>query len=189
MCYVPGVCADLSEGGTAGDEPVAGDPSKLLFDAVMEAAGDWNEQIQLRTIELFVEDLHRQGVKLLKDNATVSPLMNEPIVQSAVQEVLSHAVGRDGDDGDAASSLSVSASGATLIPRDFWREVPCGHPPDPIAMFVVVERVDHDSYWVCHCGNALNPMESISDGVEEGAPGPIVTCSDCGCHVALAPEQ
>ena len=48
----------------------------------------------------------------------------------------------------------------------FWREVPCGHPPDPVAIRV------RDGL-VCHCGWFI----------EEDGPL-LQQCSKCGCHVA-----
>lgn len=49
----------------------------------------------------------------------------------------------------------------------FWREVPCGHPPDPVAM-----RTEADLL-VCHCGWIVD-----EDGLL------IQQCPNCGCHVA-----
>lgn len=67
------------------------------------------------------------------------------------------------------------------IPEDYWRELPCGHPPDPVAVR------DGEGRPVCHCGWYLDQQKGV--GVE-GAPGPIVLCSKCGCHVAVpAPES
>ena len=60
--------------------------------------------------------------------------------------------------------------------------VPCGHPLDPVAFKV-------SAGWVCHCGRSLNDVTPISDGKKEGAPGPIVPCDKCGCHVALPAEE
>lgn len=60
-----------------------------------------------------------------------------------------------------------------------WREVPCGHLPDRPVAFDVPDG------WACHCGLLLNGAEAISDGVAEGAPGPIVPCQKCGCYVAI----
>lgn len=68
------------------------------------------------------------------------------------------------------------------IPPEFWREVPCGHPPDPVAALTPAGR------WTCHCARALDPADAISDGQKEGAPGPIVPCGKCGCFVAI-PEE
>lgn len=70
-------------------------------------------------------------------------------------------------------------TGEGLPPHDWWRNVPCGHPPDPIAWQLP------DGYYVCHCGCTLDPEHAIDDGVDADAPGPIVPCSKCGCHVAL----
>lgn len=51
----------------------------------------------------------------------------------------------------------------------------CGHPPDPIA-----ER--HGDLWTCHCGRVLEAKDGI---VIPEAPGPVVQCDKCGCHVAV----
>lgn len=59
-------------------------------------------------------------------------------------------------------------------PADFWREVPCGHPPDPVAW-------NSPNGPVCHCGTDLDPAQGID--IPE-APGPVVLCQNCGCHVA-----
>lgn len=60
-------------------------------------------------------------------------------------------------------------------PDDWWRELPCGHPPDPVAWLVW-------GGWTCHCGRLLDPMDAFP---MDGAPGPVVGCDRCGCHVAL----
>ena len=62
----------------------------------------------------------------------------------------------------------------------YWRDIPCGHPPDPIA------ALDFDGHPVCHCGWRLNPEDGHS---VESAPGRIVQCSGCGCHVAVPDES
>lgn len=64
------------------------------------------------------------------------------------------------------------------IPDDYWREVPCGHPPDPVALWTL------DGHAVCHCGTVLNPADLI-DGKFEDLPGPIVHCQKCGCYMAI----
>lgn len=61
-----------------------------------------------------------------------------------------------------------------MIPREFWREVPCGHPPDPVAAVTVEGRV-------CHCGQFLDDRPVIG----HVPPGDLVYCLGCGCHVAL----
>ena len=49
----------------------------------------------------------------------------------------------------------------------FWREVPCGHPPDPVA------TLTPSGFLVCHCGWLVEPG------------GPLIQqCPGCGCHVA-----
>jgi len=62
------------------------------------------------------------------------------------------------------------------IPDSYWRDVPCGHPADPVAMW------SDDGRAVCHCGWKLDPEDGVEIG---GAPGPVVNCSRCGCHVAV----
>ncbi len=59
-------------------------------------------------------------------------------------------------------------------PREFWREVPCGHPPDPVAWH-------NGAGHVCHCGNGLDDAKGIAVAA---APGPVVLCQKCGCNVA-----
>lgn len=71
------------------------------------------------------------------------------------------------------------------IPDDFWREVPCGHPPDPVAMWT------DDGEPICHCGHGLKDASVALDpeaAAEAGAPGPVVLCSKCGCHPAIPPK-
>jgi hypothetical protein len=65
------------------------------------------------------------------------------------------------------------------IPDGYWREVPCGHPPDPVALYTA------DGHAVCHCGCGLD----VEDGHKiEGAPGLVQQCGKCGCHVAVPPR-
>jgi hypothetical protein len=71
------------------------------------------------------------------------------------------------------------------IPDDFWREVPCGHPPAPVAALVTDCGGCTGTHWVCHCGSTLELFHAVSDGKAEDAPGPIVPCETCGCHVAI----
>lgn len=66
-------------------------------------------------------------------------------------------------------------SSSLIPPRSWWREVPCGHPPDPLAWDNNGERFS------CHCGSSLDVRRAIP--VPE-APGPVVPCDGCGCHVA-----
>ena len=83
------------------------------------------------------------------------------------------------DEIEAIVALAVPPSGAaTEPPADFWREVPCGHPTDPVAW------AGPDGY-VCHCGRLLDGKQG--QHVPE-APGPVVLCSKCGCHVACPPS-
>lgn len=70
------------------------------------------------------------------------------------------------------------ASGSLLAdrpPDDFWREVPCGHPADPIAW------VNGEGSASCHCGWILDavPVLDVIDGMR------IVPCDKCGCFVGL----
>jgi hypothetical protein len=67
------------------------------------------------------------------------------------------------------------------IPDDYWRRVPCGHPPDPVAMYGDEGRP------VCHCGVLLDPAATGDFPVPSEAPGPIVPCQACGCYVAIPP--
>lgn len=66
------------------------------------------------------------------------------------------------------------------IPDSYWREVPCGHPPDPVAMY------NPEGHPVCHCGRGLDSSAALPD-TPFGAPGPIVSCDKCGCYVAVPP--
>jgi hypothetical protein len=66
------------------------------------------------------------------------------------------------------------------IPRTYWREVPCGHPPDPVAV------VTEDGA-ICHCGWLLD--QRITSFDVPGAPGPVRTCERCGCHVACPEDE
>lgn len=68
------------------------------------------------------------------------------------------------------------------VPREFWREVPCGHPQDPVAALSA-----DGTRAVCHCGCSLDRAQALSEQPPE-APGPIVPCSKCGCYVAV-PER
>lgn len=68
------------------------------------------------------------------------------------------------------------------IPRDYWREVPCGHPPDPVAMY------GRDGEPVCHCGTLLDQRKGI-EVKGAPAPGPVVQCQSCGCGVAIPPKS
>ena len=52
----------------------------------------------------------------------------------------------------------------------------CGHPPDPVALFTP------DARPYCHCGWGLDADGGVP---VEGAPGPIVHCDQCGCHLAV----
>lgn len=63
----------------------------------------------------------------------------------------------------------------TVIPASFWRTLPCGHPPDPVAV-----RINGE--FVCHCGQALDPDRHGM--IVDGAPGRVVQCATCGCHPA-----
>lgn len=78
----------------------------------------------------------------------------------------------------ARAALAPTQPDRGQIPRDFWREVPCGHPPDPVAAVI-------DGGYVCHCGWVLDPDDLGLPEKPPEAPGPIVNCSKCGCYVAL----
>jgi hypothetical protein len=73
------------------------------------------------------------------------------------------------------------------VPRDYWTGVPCGHPPDPVALWVWTGH-SHLSCPVCHCGWALTLQNALPDR-PEGASGPIVPCVQCGCYVAVPDEE
>lgn len=73
------------------------------------------------------------------------------------------------------------ASPPERIPHGFWRALPCGHPPDPVAVWF-------DGEPVCHCGDRLRLDEALPIKPPE-APGPIVPCGKCGCHVAVPPNE
>jgi hypothetical protein len=66
---------------------------------------------------------------------------------------------------------------ASEIPRSYWREVPCGHPPDPVR--------NPEGVPICHCGWGLDDARACEPVPE--APGPIVNCDKCGCYVAIPP--
>ncbi len=65
------------------------------------------------------------------------------------------------------------------IPDSYWREVPCGHPPDPIALR------SSDGHAFCHCGWGLDVSRALPGIESREAPGPIVNCDKCGCYVAV----
>lgn len=74
----------------------------------------------------------------------------------------------------------MSVPGSSDTPgKGFWRELPCGHPQDPVAW------QSPDGHYCCHCGWILDIADAISDGQREDAPGPIVPCGKCGCFVAI----
>lgn len=64
------------------------------------------------------------------------------------------------------------------IPDSYWREVPCGHPPDPVAIR------NAQGTAVCHCGRGLALVGDSGLNIE-GAPGEVFHCDKCGCHVAV----
>lgn len=57
-------------------------------------------------------------------------------------------------------------------PLEFWREVPCGHPPNPVACRT-------ESVLVCHCGQFLdfNHGRWLRQRL-------VASCDNCGCLVA-----
>ncbi len=75
-------------------------------------------------------------------------------------------------------------SGSPLpeIPENYWRDIPCGHPPDPVAMY------GSEGHPVCHCGCILDPADSAGLPQPPEAPGAIVNCQKCGCYVAIPPK-
>ncbi len=60
-------------------------------------------------------------------------------------------------------------------PDSFWREVPCGHPPEPVAWL-------SPSGPVCHCGCGLDTTNvmQLNDGRQ------LVPCGKCGCYVSIS---
>lgn len=66
-------------------------------------------------------------------------------------------------------------------PRNWWRAVPCNHPPDPVAWWIAPDGP------TCHCGQILDPTDGHDDPAS-AAPGTIVQCGECGCHVAIPPK-
>lgn len=84
-----------------------------------------------------------------------------------------------GPRGAAVASSPVPEGQHNGIPDSYWREVPCGHPNDPVAMRAA------DGRPVCHCGNGLDIERAIDAPYE--APGPVVHCDKCGCYIAIPP--
>lgn len=78
---------------------------------------------------------------------------------------------------EGARDFDRTGSTATTVPADFWREVPCGHPADPVAW------VGPDGP-VCHCGRMLSAEPTI-DHTDDLRHWPIVPCAKCGCYVAV----
>lgn len=72
---------------------------------------------------------------------------------------------RDALDGVLADQAKTQTAGEPHM--GFWRPVPCGHPPNPIAARAKGGNL------VCHCGTFVNE-----------APPLIELCRTCGCHVA-----
>lgn len=96
----------------------------------------------------------------------------------------------DGAAGAAAEQLvlpdTVSSDDLVMHPKppaDFWRPVPCGHPPDPLALQL-------EAGWTCHCGAVLEAKNALpADVTPPWAPGPLVPCFGCGCTVALTEQK
>lgn len=63
--------------------------------------------------------------------------------------------------------------------RPFFDGRGCGHPRDPVA------KKGPDG-WFCHCGTLLDP--ALGRDFEE-APGPVVQCDGCGCHIDPAAKS
>lgn len=79
-----------------------------------------------------------------------------------------------------------AATGSGEGVRAYLTPIPCRHPPDPVAEWVAYEWLgDPYEYPLCHCGRILN--EALGHAIE-GAPGPVVNCDNCGCHVAIPPR-
>lgn len=88
-------------------------------------------------------------------------------------------------DGDLCNHRPYGDSFAEPPPASFWRVVPCGHPANPVAW---IGRTGV----ICHCGSLLDPDASTSFVMEHDGDGaaewPIVSCQNCGCHVAVPLE-
>lgn len=65
-------------------------------------------------------------------------------------------------------------------PPEFWRETPCGHPPDPVAW------VGDDQLPICHCGCFLDGSP-LPDGMVDLPPEIefVIPCGKCGCAVGI----
>lgn len=66
-------------------------------------------------------------------------------------------------------------------PLSWWRNMPCGHPPEPVAWWIVPDGP------TCHCGRILDSTAGYEDPAS-GAPGPLVRCGECDCRVAISPK-
>lgn len=75
---------------------------------------------------------------------------------------------------------SEGAAAEQRPPDSFWREVPCGHPQDPVAWWGAEGPF-------CHCGGGLDLKDALPEQPPE-APGPIVPCDKCGCFPAIPPK-
>lgn len=120
------------------------------------------EQLRAERFEGQLREV-RELVDLLRDR-----MPNAPSVFSVL------------DDLDAALSSSPSVGAVPEIPREYWREVPCGHPAEPVAMY------NAERWPVCHCGQLLDTAGLLPAPPE--APGPLSHCQKCGCHVAIPPH-
>ena len=78
--------------------------------------------------------------------------------------------------GELRPPREMAESPTATIPLDYWRSVPCGHAPDPVAMRDLLGRP------ICHCGVLLDAVAGVHI---EGAPGPVHHCPRCDCYVAV----
>lgn len=88
------------------------------------------------------------------------------------------------DPGESCNYRPVGDSPGWSPPDSFWRPVPCGHPAEPVA-WVGPEGP------VCHCGIFLDVGTSTSfvrEHDESDVEWPLVSCSGCGCLVAVPQE-
>jgi hypothetical protein len=78
--------------------------------------------------------------------------------------------------GDAVRS-GVSHGSGDRPPDDFWREVPCGHPPEPMAW------IGADGPF-CHCGGGLDESRALPLPADARVAA-LIPCDKCGCVVGV----
>jgi hypothetical protein len=87
-------------------------------------------------------------------------------------------VGSDGARHAKAPAGSEPRRAPGLPPDDWWRGVPCGHPPDPVAWII-------EGKPTCHCGWYIGDAAPCGSHVD----GTIVPCQQCGCHVLIRTQN